>query len=74
MRPARTIAIAAFFLSGAFLVLYSLQSRYLRFVDSDAGYYRQVADACDSVKGNSHARFLGGRERATACALPGAPP
>ena len=49
MRVPRSIVVAAILLGGVFLLFYSLQSPYLRFVGKDAAYYRQFAAACDSL-------------------------
>jgi hypothetical protein len=43
----RGILIAAVVVGGVILLLYSLQSSYLRFVGKDSAYYREFADACD---------------------------
>jgi hypothetical protein len=47
MRIPRGILIVVVVLGGLFLLLYSLQSRYLRFVGKDSAYFRQFAEACD---------------------------
>lgn len=43
----RVIVVAATVLGGVFLLLFALQSSYLRFVEKDTAYYRQFADGCD---------------------------
>jgi len=49
MRIPRTILVAAILLAAVVLLLYSLQSSYLRFAGKDATYYREFATACDSL-------------------------
>ena len=49
MRATRTILIVFVLLGGALWVLFALQSPYLRFTQRDSAYYRQFADACDSL-------------------------
>src|SRR3954469_17420072 len=49
MRTARIVVLAALVFGVAFWALFGRQAAYRHFSRMDSGYYRQLADACDSL-------------------------